>query len=456
MAIPRFLSIPAAAIQSYFRAESDAIDLAVFRIVVFGWLLLRVSDLPIHGFEHIPIELRVPPPGYGPLLHAIPFGGLPYRAALWVGLVSCAMAFVGLCSRSGALVGCITSAYLLGLPEFFGKINHVHQHLIWFSLLLAFSPCGDALSVDSQVRAWRGQPAPASPSRAYGFPIRVAWLLMGVAYFFPGVAKLSAGSEWYLSDSLRNIMYGFWSGRGFLPWFRIDQYPLLMRATAVGTIAFEISFIFLIFSRRLRPFVAVAGVLFHILIWVYMRINFLPLLCCYVTFVDWGAVSRTVAERARLTPLVHQIVQPSPRRRAAPGRPVVRSTVWPVGAALLVVNVWCGILTVDSWPFSAYPRFDWIERSASRTTLEISVRRATGEIEVVASTIRRAALKRLVRDHNIESAFRALRDAIAARGVVLGAGDKLRITETTRSTIPEARDRRPLRERVLIEWPRSD
>jgi hypothetical protein len=83
------------------------------------------------------------------------------------------------------------------------------------------------------------------------------------------------------------------------------------------------------------------------------------------------------------------------------------------------------------------------------------VRRATGEIEV-ASPIRRAALKRLVRDHNIESSFRALRGAIAARGVELHVGGKLRIIETTRSTVSEERDRRPLRERVLIEWPRSD
>ncbi len=42
---------------------------------------------------------------------------------------------------------------------------------------------------------------------------RIVWLLDGIAYFFPDVAKLLAGPEWAFSDNSKILLYRFWSDR---------------------------------------------------------------------------------------------------------------------------------------------------------------------------------------------------------------------------------------------------
>jgi hypothetical protein len=443
--------------RGYFRAPTHAINLAVFRIVVFGWLLLRVYQTPIRGFEQIPAGLRVAPPGYAPFFELIPFGGPVFLAAFGLGLLSCGLALVGCFTRGAALVGCLCCVYLLGLPEFFGKVNHVHHHLIWFSLLLALSPCGDALSVDAVVRAWRGRSSPPTPSHAYALPIRIAWLLLGVAYFFPGLAKLSAGSEWFLSDNLRNTMYGHWAFKDFVPGFRIDQYPLLIRAAALGTILFELGFVFLIFVPRLRPLLAITGICFHAMIWYTMRIDFSPLMWCYASFVDWYALSRRIGlgAPAALKRRLDRFFRPR-RASVAGAAPPGRAALVTVGSMLVLANLYCGARGIDSWPFSVYPRFGSIQRNAARTDLEIVVERTTGQMQSVASPLRRSAMWRLARAGKGDPGLDALTALLVEAGLELHPGDTLRLSNVTRSTVPEESSRDPLREEILLEWSPRD
>src|SRR5262249_47636392 len=122
------------------------------------------------------------------------------------------------------------------------------------------------------------------------------WLLMGVIYFFAGMWKLwSGGIDWALSDNLRFMMYEQWTQLGgWTPFFRIDHYPVIYRGAALGTVLFETSFIFLLFSRRLRMLSVVGGVTFHTMTDVFMRISFASLVKCYVAFFDWYAIARRI------------------------------------------------------------------------------------------------------------------------------------------------------------------
>jgi hypothetical protein len=43
--------------------------------------------------------------------------------------------------------------------------------------------------------------------------IRIVWLLDGIAYFFPDVAKLLAGPEWVFSDNVKILLCRFLSDR---------------------------------------------------------------------------------------------------------------------------------------------------------------------------------------------------------------------------------------------------
>jgi predicted DCC family thiol-disulfide oxidoreductase YuxK len=117
---------------------------------------------------------------------------------------------------------------------------------------------------------------------------------MGMIYFFAGVWKFwSAGVDWALSENLKFIMYQKWiEFDGWTPFFRIDHYPVLYKAAALGAMTFEMSFVFLLFSRRLRLLAALAGIVFHGMIDVFMRISFASLLSCYVAFFDWHAIFR--------------------------------------------------------------------------------------------------------------------------------------------------------------------
>jgi predicted DCC family thiol-disulfide oxidoreductase YuxK len=130
-------------------------------------------------------------------------------------------------------------------------------------------------------------------------PLRFVWLLMGVIYFFPGFWKLwNVGFSWTLSDNMRAQMHFKWiEFDGWTPALRIDHYPALCALVGIATIAFETTFLFLVFFDRLRPWLIVAGLAFHNLTNLFMRISFAPLQAMYASLVDWGPAFRRLGRR---------------------------------------------------------------------------------------------------------------------------------------------------------------
>jgi predicted DCC family thiol-disulfide oxidoreductase YuxK len=282
-------------IKEFFTAVAHPINLAVFRMVLF-WMLFNSVDISqVVWWSQVPAALRIAPRGLGWLLDYLPINETWATISAQLFLVFSFTAMIGLFTRTSALLTVILGFYVLGLPQFFGKVNHYH-HMLWFPAILAASPCGYVFSCDALTAAWkradRGITDPPGPSQAYALPLRFVWLLMGIIYFFPGFWKSwQTGMDWAFSDNLKFIMYSKWMEfDDWTPSLRIDQFPTLYKSAALSTIIFEISFIFLIFFPRVRFLAPLGGLIFHILCRIFLRIFFGSLVISYITFFDWNAI----------------------------------------------------------------------------------------------------------------------------------------------------------------------
>ena len=137
-----------------FMAEKRTpLDLAIIRIVLMAWLM-QLSLSRVLVFASLDPALVYPPTGWGRLAMLFPRNRHLILGAYVVFLVSAALALIGLWTRVSVPLAAAGAFYLMTIPQLFGKINHGH-HLILFAILLAFSPCGDALSVDALHRCDR-------------------------------------------------------------------------------------------------------------------------------------------------------------------------------------------------------------------------------------------------------------------------------------------------------------
>jgi predicted DCC family thiol-disulfide oxidoreductase YuxK len=280
-------------LRKFFATPGPALNLAIFRIVIFAQLLSPDLLRDARSYAALPADLRVPPWGFAWAVHVLPFN---VEVATWcaVLMMICAgLAVLGLWTRVSAAVCALLAIYVYGVPQIFGKVNHDH-HMIWFAAILALSPCADYLSADAIFKSWRsadsGITAPPAPSVRYSLPLRFVWLLIGVLYFFPGFWKLwSLGLDWATTDNLRNHLYLKWAELQWVPAFRIDHHPWMYHASGLGTLAFETSFIFLVFFPVLRPAVVISGILFHNMTNMFMQISFMSVQLAYTSFVNWQA-----------------------------------------------------------------------------------------------------------------------------------------------------------------------
>ena len=344
-----------ATLRGFFGEKGSAFDLAVFRMVLFGTIFYCADPATLRLYSGLPRELLTPPLGFGLTVRMLPFEPRTAVAAALLLRGVCLLGIVGLFTRSSAFAVALLTYYVLGIPQCFGQVDHYH-FLVWFSLLLAFSRCGDALSIDSLVMRWRGA-LPVSDSVIYARPIRWVWVLMGIVYLFPGLWKLwISGDRWFFGNALVSHMYVKWAEMRWVPAIRLDRMPWLARAAGLGAIAFELTFLLLVLRRRTRTFAAVGGLAFHNLSNALMGISFFWLQLMYASFVPW---SRWFAPHFRGRPAAS----------GADAIPRDRRLLDLVGAFLLAANVITGALMLEQgWPNACFPTF---ARNARSQALEM-------------------------------------------------------------------------------------
>ena len=444
-----------------------ALNLAVFRIAV-GFLLLTGHEIrTAASWANLPAALAATPRGWGWALAIVPVSPAIARGAQVALAVGALFGACGCFAR--VAFGCATVAalYLLALPLRSGMPYH-YQHLVWFAALLAASPCADALSLDAWWRRrarGRGEDrpdaggAPALPparAPAYGIPIRIAWLLLGMVFFFPGLWKLrSAGLGWITGDTLRNQMYWKWAViPGRRPPFRIDRFPRLLHAAAAGVVLLELGFVFALWRRWSRIVAVGAALLFHALARAFMGIDFSGLWLAYVVFVDWDALfRRATAVGAEPT-------------AGAPEAVVRLSRLAPalaVGLLLLVGVAEAGARgATTGWPFACYPTF--AEATGTEMpALAISLVGLDGTespvgMDALADAGDRARERalglRLLAEGARPEQFAAYWARVSTRAALRARSPNARAVRFYAgriSTVPEERDRPPVARRLTYE-----
>lgn len=426
------------------------VNLAALRIVTTAMILAAPETREAARWAMVSPELRAPPPGLSWIAAHLPASAALGSGALLVLQVSALLGLMGLATRPALAVATLASLVLLGVPQLYGTVTH-HHHLVWFLALLAASPSGDVLSLDSALRARRGEPPPARSALAYAVPLLAVWLLLGIVFFFPGLWKLrTSGVAWFWSDNLRNQMYAKWLQADFVPALRVDRSPLLCRLAALAVVVFELSFGALVWLRRSRAVAVVCALVFHTLTAAFMRVPFVSLWVTYAVFVDWEPI------------LAFAALHLAPGRLAAGARASPRSPArWPraacaVSAVLVIGNLAAGALGIVSWPFSVYPTFaatvgsemgalgaDALLADGTRVPL---VRRATSPRmwglawSVLADPSERrlrAYLAELARDPEVQERLRG--------------AQAVRFTRDVLSLDPDHRGKPPLRRTVLAE-----
>lgn len=279
---------------------TSATDLGMVRAGVHGVFFFAVLFTSFEEIGYLPVTI-LRPVGIMSLLswkfyaRLVTPGGM--KALQMLLLISLFMSMMGYLTSITTKTSALLVILYQGLLRSFGHFNHDEMTGIYFLLILAFTPCGDAFSLDSVYR-----PRNDRKSSAYGYPILLMQLVLAWCYFTAGLSKLRISGLAYLGgdnlaiqainhslDNLHETQFrlAFW-----LPQFR-DYLGLIMTIT----IAWEILFPLAIFSRRLRWWFLGFGMLFHVVTLFTMNIFFSNLMMMYLIFIDWKVVFDWFARR---------------------------------------------------------------------------------------------------------------------------------------------------------------
>jgi Vitamin K-dependent gamma-carboxylase len=469
-------------LRTFFLEPGSAVGLALMRITVFWLLFEYASPEWVLRFTSLPEVLRKLPDGWGWLAPVLPFDATSARAITIAFGIASGCAVAGLCTRVTAPIAALLGLYVMGVPNFYGKIDHAAHCTALSALILAVAPCGDALSLDRLWRRYRGQ-APPPLSAAYTLPLRFCFLILGTVYLFPGLWKLwRAGDTWLTGVQLPALLRAHWSKNpDFVAPFRVDDSPLLMQVLGAATLLFEIGFIFLLFNRWTRVLAAFSAVVFHWSISVLMGIRFhilYPLVLLYdlpglpdALAARFPRLSRPFAAAAgavrarideQLSRWFGEVATSPPSRMPRWIAPAL------AGSVLFGAQLVAGALAIDSWPIAVHPRFDRRMTSArdTRERLAVVVDRASGG-RSIDMTDQFAALGRtrgelLVRrlnslyrrpssDPDRIAAERAVIDLLAQNGVKLEVGDRISLLREKWRMFPlDQRD--GLKQTVMRRW----
>ncbi len=316
--------------------------LGVFRACVVLVTLVSPEPEMATGIARAPVALRFYPPGMIALARSIPITAAWTDSARWLFYVSGVLALFGLYTRISLAAFAVATLYLFGVAQLTGEVVH-DMHLVWMLALLAVSPSGDGLSLDS-VFGGRRLLGPRKRKSAYDLALGFARALLGIVYFFPGFWKLqTSGMAWITSANVVHQMHWKWAQwGGYLPPIRVDRVPWLVSLGAFCVVGFELGFGVVSLFPRARRLLAFCGFVFHQLTQVFFLITFTSLWAMYACLVLPVGTARSRGSRG-------------PR-----GRALTRSS-WPVvvvGGGIVLGAFVQGLRgQTQSYPFACYPTF---------------------------------------------------------------------------------------------------
>ena len=384
--------------------------LGAIRALVASVLLASAlwEDLPSSAL--LPRELIH---GAGPvlgLLYALPIGFARFVASegalavlqgTAVALLACAA--LGFRTRLSVPLAAAAYLFLAGILRQYAWFYHTGLIPLYLLIALSFTPCGDGFSLDRWLRARRGAPVPDAhvASLRYGWARYLVWTGLALPYVFAGLSKLRRGGlDWahahnlksvLLTDTLNPMQFDFG-----LSLRLIDAPDALFWALGAATLAGEIGYGLVLFSRRARLVFPALTLGMHLGIWLLQNVLFFDLILLQAVFTDWGALRGALARRLPRLGLRERAIRRAAGSddggAAAPRR--VRAL-----AALLIT---CWALRVEEFPFTAMQMYskpnlsgviDWYALAATTA----SGARTRAPIERAIPAFRDARYRRLLR-----------------------------------------------------------
>jgi hypothetical protein len=268
----------------FFAAPSDGTAVALFRFL-FGALALSQSLavwLNLYRFwghdGMIPFEI-IERDKY---LFLTPFFWAPKSELVLVGhavvfTAASVAIFLGLRARIATLVLAYMHLSLQYRNPFI--LNSGDRLFMIIAFLAAFMPLTQRFSVDAWLRSKKG----LHPAAVNMWGQRLVAIQIAYVYLNSVTAKLS-NAVWYKGVALREVL----ASPVFAEWPTYLEVGPLVWFLTYSTLVFELSFPLLVWFKRLRPYLLVGGILFHISIDVMMVIPIFSyiMIACYPAFLS--------------------------------------------------------------------------------------------------------------------------------------------------------------------------
>ena len=303
---------------------ASAFALGVARAIVHGTFLVSVITTSFSALGALPSTILRPTGAmkifpwsfYDQLL--APTGITIFKTALVLSLL---LSTAGLLTSVSTRTSLLLVVFYQGLLRSFGHFNHDEMLGVYCLVVLAFTPCADAFSVDTWLRQTKrgnvflgvfaplrelisrkgakAQRQEQRPLWAYAYPILLMQLLMAWVYFSSALIKLRVAGLDYLSadnlpslailHSLDNLHDTHFRLAFWLPQVR-SYLPLAVAFVLVWELLFPLA----VFWRRARWVILGIGVVFHLATLFFMNIFFPHQLALYLLFVNWDRVVQFV------------------------------------------------------------------------------------------------------------------------------------------------------------------
>lgn len=253
------------------------------------WAITLIPDVdPFLTDGALRYERSTPPGSWNPL-EWTSWSGAPLLACLVLVVAALATA-AGFHTRLSSVVAllCLIAVQRTNTTI----LNSGDLFLRQVGLAVALSPCGLLLSLDAR-RARRRNPGQPAPWRA-PWAMRLLQLQLALGYLLSFAGKIR-GETWRDASALARALRIEDLQRFALPEL-IFQLDGLLGMLTWSTLAFEASFLFLVWNRRLRPWVLGVGVAMHLGIDLFLDVGFfsIAIWIAYLTWIFPGAADRIV------------------------------------------------------------------------------------------------------------------------------------------------------------------
>lgn len=205
-----------------------------------------------------------------------------FTAISWATVVAGVMALIGFFTRTSLFLLALGVSFIVSHGYSYGDVHHPEALFAIFLMTLALAPSGDTLSVDALIRRRRAGRASRSTEESQQvdtalWPLKLAWVLLAMTYFSTGITKLLAGGlSWMNGYTLQIYTFGDALASGMPLGVWLAGHHTLCIVLAVFTILFETFFFVSLFLPRLAPLFFLAGVSFHVALYLTTAQPFFP------------------------------------------------------------------------------------------------------------------------------------------------------------------------------------